>query len=298
MNEELIKKIDSRIQSIIRNLFIRALNQSTSSLSAFEKVPDSPKWIQDNFRSFEANFKIAIDQTIEKIIEEMSIDIRVEYPNFWEKVNQFLFESFFQSINQFRAETEKECILLGSFAFRYSSEEVKRCSGRIETFISNATGNQFQSDSFKNHHAFQSPSKADEKSFEAKKSTHYVDPERILQLSEITDFDPQKLIQLCKEINIGYENECFLSVGTLLRSLLDHVPPLFEKSNFIEVANSYKGTKSFKHSMQNLENSSRNIADAILHTQIRKKETLPNRIQINFSADLDVLLAEIIRIRK
>jgi hypothetical protein len=48
--------------------------------------------------------------------------------------------------------------------------------------------------------------------------------------------------------------------------------------------------------MLNLNNSLRKIADSYLHQPIRKKETLPNKTQINFKNDMDVLFAEIIRI--
>ena len=70
----------------------------------------------------------------------------------------------------------------------------------------------------------------------------------------------------------------------------------FGFDTFAEVTNNYKGSKSFKDSMKNLENSSRKIADAYLHNRIRKKESLPNENQVNFSHDLDVLLGEIVRI--
>jgi hypothetical protein len=50
--------------------------------------------------------------------------------------------------------------------------------------------------------------------------------------------------------------------------------------------------------MQHLDNSSRSIADAHLHTQIRSKESLPTQTQVNFTNDVDVLLGEIIRIWK
>ena len=66
--------------------------------------------------------------------------------------------------------------------------------------------------------------------------------------------------------------------------------------NFGEVANNYAATKSFRESMQHLENSARNIGDAHLHVQIRKRESLPTPTQVNFSNDLDVLLGEIVRI--
>lgn len=84
----------------------------------------------------------------------------------------------------------------------------------------------------------------------------------------------------------------------MTRVIVDHIPPIFGMNSFSEVANNYNGTKSFKDSMQHLDKSLRKIADAALHTQIRKRETLPNRTQINFYNDLDVLLAEIVRLLK
>ena len=50
--------------------------------------------------------------------------------------------------------------------------------------------------------------------------------------------------------------------------------------------------------MANLNSSLRNIADAHLHVQIRQSEILPTQTQVDFRADLDALLAEIVRISK
>ena len=66
----------------------------------------------------------------------------------------------------------------------------------------------------------------------------------------------------------------------LIRTVLDHVPPIFGKKNFDEVANNYGG-KSFKGAMQHLQNAARNVADGHLHQQIRKSETLPTAQQVN-----------------
>jgi hypothetical protein len=83
----------------------------------------------------------------------------------------------------------------------------------------------------------------------------------------------------------------------LTRGLLDHVPPLFEKSTFTEVANSYGGGgRSFKETMQRLDTAARTIADAHLHVKIRGSESLPSPQQVNFAAEIDVLLGEIVRI--
>ncbi len=50
--------------------------------------------------------------------------------------------------------------------------------------------------------------------------------------------------------------------------------------------------------MQRLDTSLRSVADAHLHTQVRSREILPTFNQVDFRADLDVLLGEAIRILK
>jgi hypothetical protein len=131
-------------------------------------------------------------------------------------------------------------------------------------------------------------------------SRAYVDPDRINELKGISDdqFDFAKLIRICEEINICFAGECYLAIIMLIRSMLDHVPPIFKCRSFAEVANNYSGARSFKEAMQHLEVSSRKIADYYLHGQIRPSESLPNVTQIDFSNGLDLLLAEIARISR
>jgi hypothetical protein len=132
------------------------------------------------------------------------------------------------------------------------------------------------------------------------KSAGLVDLDRLEELQAVSHspFDLTKLIKLCEELNTCFAEECFLSVAMLTRAILDHVPPIFGAQNYSQVANNYKGSRSFKESMLHLNNSSRKIADSYLHVQVRDKETLPNRTQVDFSNDLDVLLAEIVRLLK
>jgi hypothetical protein len=127
----------------------------------------------------------------------------------------------------------------------------------------------------------------------------FVDPKRIdqLKLVDTEKFDLSKLIRKCEELNIAYSTQSYFSVGMLVRAIIDHVSPIFSKQTFTEVSGNY-GTRSFKDSMMHLDKSSRKIADSYLHTQIRRKETLPTRTQVNFSRDLDVLLGEIVRLLK
>ena len=111
------------------------------------------------------------------------------------------------------------------------------------------------------------------------------------------DFDFRKLIRLCEELNTAFQEECYLSTAMGTRALLDHVPPVFGFKTFSEVANNYAGGgKSFKETMQHLENAARKVADTHLHMPIRKSETLPTAQQVNCGQQLDVLLSEIVRI--
>ena len=112
-----------------------------------------------------------------------------------------------------------------------------------------------------------------------------------------TQFDFRKVIRLCEEINTSYSSGCYFAAAMLIRAVLDHVPPIFGKNNFDEVANNYGG-KSFKGAMQHLQIASRNVADGHLHQQIRKSETLPTAQQVNCGQQLDVLLSEIVRITR
>ena len=131
-------------------------------------------------------------------------------------------------------------------------------------------------------------------------SDQYISTKRINELIKIKsqNFDLTKLIQLLHEINVSNSNQMFLSISMQVRAIIDHIPPIFNCKYFQEVANNYRGSKSFKKSMKNLQNSLRNVADSYLHTQIRKSEVLPTANQVNFKADLDVLLSDIVRINK
>lgn len=150
----------------------------------------------------------------------------------------------------------------------------------------------------------QVPSRLNQESDDLTRSSQsaaFVDSIRLkaLRKSRNPNFDLAKLIRLCEELNICSKSGCLVASIMLTRAIIDHVPPIFGYSKFGDVANQYPtGSKSFKDSMFHLDNSSRKIADQHLHCHIRKDESLPSLTQVNFSNDLDVLLAEIVRILK
>ena len=129
-------------------------------------------------------------------------------------------------------------------------------------------------------------------------SPPYIDAARLAELRGIVEkqWDVARLVRLCEELNLAHKNGCHMSVAMLVRSILDHVPPIFDCRSFSEVANNYPGGKSFRGSMQHLDNALRNVADSHLHQHIRARESLPNSSQVDFRAGMDVLLAEIVRV--
>lgn len=84
----------------------------------------------------------------------------------------------------------------------------------------------------------------------------------------------------------------------LIRTLIDHIPPIFGFNTFSEVVNNYNWTKSKKELMKRLESSLRHIADSYLHTKIKNKEVIPSTTQVDFRPEIDVLLSEILSIIK
>jgi hypothetical protein len=126
----------------------------------------------------------------------------------------------------------------------------------------------------------------------------YVDQRRLeeLKAARSDKWDLKRLIRMCEELNSSYEDGSYIACSMLVRSIVDHVPPIFGYKSFAEVASNYAGSKSFRASMSHLDRSLRNLADGNLHTHIRQTESLPTETQIKFWADLDKLLEEIVRV--
>ena len=130
--------------------------------------------------------------------------------------------------------------------------------------------------------------------------TNFVEIERIQELEKLapsSHFDTLKLRQMLAELNQAYAGHAFLSCMMLVRSIMNHVPPIFGCDTFTKIANNYGGGgMSFSKSMRRLDDSAKNIADSYLHLQIRANETLPTKTQVDFKPDIDLLLGEVIRV--
>lgn len=135
--------------------------------------------------------------------------------------------------------------------------------------------------------------------FEPKNALPFVSSERLSELQSVApnaSYDLCRLLRLCEELNVVSLGGCHMATAVLVRALIDHVPPVFGSRTFSEVANNYRGTKSFKDMAKHLDESSRKIADGLLHSQLRRTEILPSAVQVDFRQSLDVILSEVVRI--
>jgi hypothetical protein len=107
------------------------------------------------------------------------------------------------------------------------------------------------------------------------------------------DFDLTRLIRLCEELNITWREGAYFATGMLVRAVLDHVPPMFGRGSFDEVANNVSA-KSFKAVALKL-GQQRKIIDALLHTHASAVEQLPTDVQVDVTNALDLLLGEVLR---
>lgn len=115
---------------------------------------------------------------------------------------------------------------------------------------------------------------------------------REISMSRTKRLDVTRLVRMLEELNIVAASDCHICTAMLVRAIVDHVPPIFSKASFTDVASQHGG-KSFKEHMSHLDKSLRKIADGHLHQQIRRSESLPTPQQIAFGPALDTLLAEV-----
>lgn len=130
------------------------------------------------------------------------------------------------------------------------------------------------------------------------------DPKKVFVNEDIIDaiesadsiFDCSRLVCYCREINDNYRRDNYASVGFLSRAVCDHIPPIFEKKNFTELATQTPGERheSFKKSCRSLDSSLKNIVDRSIHKQIDSADIPPFEEEINFSQDLNTILARVV----
>lgn len=125
--------------------------------------------------------------------------------------------------------------------------------------------------------------------------TVLVAPQLIEDLSKVKpgQFDATKLTGYCKEINSSFYHGNIVACLLLMRTVLNHVPPIFGYKTFAEVM--ANAGKSLKENLEHLDGGLRKLADLYAHLQIRKNEQYPTKNQVEpFRAQFELLLHEVL----
>ncbi|MFG1955030.1 hypothetical protein [Micromonospora sp. NPDC048830] len=103
----------------------------------------------------------------------------------------------------------------------------------------------------------------------------YINPLALEQLRECagTGWDTTKLVALAEELDACWRAGHVYAAHTVLRALLDHVPPLFGQKGFAAVASSHPWEKTDSNYLRRLS-AFRDQADDALHRQISKRPDL------------------------
>lgn len=100
-----------------------------------------------------------------------------------------------------------------------------------------------------------------------------------------------KLVALLEELNSCYVSNRPYACHALVRSVLDHIPPIFGATDFSSVADNYSWGRTDKAHMKALKEF-RVSADDALHKQIRKNDVLLELQGLPNHRTLNVLLNE------
>lgn len=123
----------------------------------------------------------------------------------------------------------------------------------------------------------------------------FLDKEVLLEIRSLegTRFDFVKLIKICEELNDAYSRGNYISSVLLIRTVLNHIPPVFGAKTFNEVVS--QSGRSVKSILLRLNDEARPVADLHAHILIRERESIPSKNQIEpYKAAFEVLMQEVI----
>ncbi|MGA8672919.1 MAG: hypothetical protein WB679_23800 [Terracidiphilus sp.] len=104
--------------------------------------------------------------------------------------------------------------------------------------------------------------------------------------------DVGSLVKMCREINSSYAHANVLATALLMRTVLNHVPPVFGHDTFSQVLANIG--KSLKDSFEHLENGLRKVADFHAHRKIAASESYPSAAQVEpFKPQFELLLQQV-----
>jgi|HubBroStandDraft_5_1064220.scaffolds.fasta_scaffold06411_6 hypothetical protein len=114
-----------------------------------------------------------------------------------------------------------------------------------------------------------------------------------LREAESANYDFTKLRGYCKEINSSFYSGNFVACLLLMRTVLNHIPPVFGYQTFKEVVSN--SGKSLKENLEHLDNGLRKLADLYAHQTIKAREQYATKSQVEpFRPQFELLLQEVL----
>lgn len=130
-------------------------------------------------------------------------------------------------------------------------------------------------------------------------TSDYIKPATIdaLRAIEPERYDATALVRLCEELNICYADGRVPEVEMIVRSIQEHVRPIFKVAKFWEILSDYhEGSPEFRRSIITLMQSQRDIANYWLHGKRRPNETPLTMSKVEFTREVNILLDEAVKI--
>lgn len=137
--------------------------------------------------------------------------------------------------------------------------------------------------------------RSDDSSLISVSNTLYmIDTAVIERLSTVQSerFGTEFLVRLCKEINSSFSHDNIVATALTMRTVLNHVPPVFGYNRFQEVA--AHSERSDKDSFTHLEDGLRKIADSLAHRTISNTSLYPSAAQVEpYKPQFEMLLNKV-----
>ena len=100
-------------------------------------------------------------------------------------------------------------------------------------------------------------------------------PKAVLKKLEKSSTDqPVKLLAFIKAINLNYNKKEYFVVIILTRAAMDYIPSIFGYENVATLHSQYPKKQTFKNALKLTDDSTRLLADDLLHNQAHKNEIL------------------------
>ncbi len=118
--------------------------------------------------------------------------------------------------------------------------------------------------------------------------------EELIDLDGAGGFVTDKLVQQCKELNFNFRHAQPFSCHSLLRAIMDHVPPAFGVTGFAQVVSNVSWIKTDKDYLRKLQDF-RTQGDDVMHRPIGRQRSRIDMHDVPAPAALNALLEGLLR---